>query len=383
MILRCLLYSNDDRAVRLLRLSLDDLSIEVEHTTDLARCKELLLQQKFDGIVADCELADGPELLRSVRYTKHNRRSIVFALTGAEITMRQAFDMGAHFIIYKPLVLERVKRTISAAHGLMMREKRQHFRHPAKATTSLRIGQRPATNITMLDLSQHGALLDIGTVLKKNQQVQVRFTLPDTTYVVEADARVTWSDPSGRAGIHFEFVPEEAQAKLVDWVIERSSEGPLQKPAITPKPVTQPPAELPPAEGPADDLGIEVVEQASDAVEGSHEELAEPDSRLRATLRGQHRASLKVLAFENGVPVIVQGKCQNLSELGLAATVDEALGIGDAVLLQVEMPGGIKPVVLHATVRHHQEGRYGFEFIGLDPALRDLMRESVINLPVE
>src|SRR4051794_18548588 len=116
MTLRCLVFSEDDRAVRLLRLSLTDLDIEVEHCTDLSQAQQLLLQQKFDGVIADCELKSGPELLRSVRRSKHNRRSIIFALTGAEIKMGRAFDMGAHFVIYKPLSSERAKRTLNAAH---------------------------------------------------------------------------------------------------------------------------------------------------------------------------------------------------------------------------------------------------------------------------
>src|ERR1700744_1016051 len=119
MVLRCLLFSDDERAVRLLRASLGDLSIEVEHCTKLERAQELLLRQKFDGVVSDCDLSHGPDLLQLVRRSKHNRRSIIFALTNIEIKMSAAFELGAHFVIYKPITSERVKRTLNAAHGLM------------------------------------------------------------------------------------------------------------------------------------------------------------------------------------------------------------------------------------------------------------------------
>jgi ActR/RegA family two-component response regulator len=382
MILRCLVFSHDERAVRLLRLSLEDLAIDVEHCTELARANELLLREKFDGVVSDCELRDGPELLRSVRRSKHNRRSIIFAVTGTQITMGSAFAMGAHFVIYKPLVTERVKRTLSAAHGLMMREKRLHFRHPAKTPASLRIGQRPPINVSILDISQHGALVDIGTVLKRNQPVQMKFTLPETSFVVETDARVTWSDRLGRSGVRFENLPEASQTRLTEWAIERSSDAPPAK-ASVPQPVaataeTRTPV---PMDSHHPDFDFEVQEPVEQREEG--EDPAEADSRLRATLRGQHHAEVKILAFLNRQPIILQGKCQNLSELGLAATVDDELGIGDAVLLQLALPGSQHPLVVHATVRHREDERYGFEFVAIDSAVRDLLRKSVDNLPVE
>ena len=377
MTLRCLLFSEDDRAVRLLRLSLNDLEIEVEHCTDLERAQQLLFQQKFDGVIADCELDSGPELLRSVRRSKHNRRCIIFAVTGSEIKMGKAFEMGAHFVIYKPLSSERVKRTINAAHGLMMREKRLHYRHPAKAQAKLRIGQR-TLEVELADLSQHGALIHAGTPLKKDQPVELTFTLPETSCQLEVSARITRSDPSGRAGLKFEALSEDSQSRLLQWAVQRSMEAPpISAPTKPTHPakssVTAPNRE--PAEAiPGVDFEVEVIENSTED---------EVDVRQRATLRGQHHAAIKILTFDNGQPVIMQGKCKNISELGLAAKLDEELGLGDAVLLQVDLPGSARPLVLHATVRHRDDDRYGFEFVGVDLAVKDLMRQCVNDLPVE
>ena len=377
MILRCLLFSDDERAVRLLRASLSDLSIEVEHCNTLDRAHELLLQQKFDGVVSDCDLNNGPDLLRSVRQSKHNRRSIIFALTNAEIKMSEAFEMGAHFVIYKPLTSERAKRTLNAAHGLMMREKRLHFRHPARVQASLRIGQRTLA-VELCDLSQHGALIKAETHLKKEQPVQLTFTLPETSFELEVGARVTRSDSRGKTGVRFESLSGDAQARLLQWAVQRSLDAPAMKPASKTSTVPPPP---PPVlkDEPLEtisgvDFEIEVIEPEGDD---------EIDTRQRATLRGQHHSAIKILRFDNGLPVIVQGKCRNISELGLAGVVDEELGLGDAVLLQVDLPGAPKPVVLHATVRHREEDRYGFEFVAIDPAVKDLLRQCVSELPVE
>jgi len=378
MSLRCLLYSDDERAVRLLRLSLSDLEIEVEPCTGLERAKELLSQQKFDGVIADTELDGGEELLRSVRRSKHNRRSIIFALTGTEIKMGNAFEMGAHFVIYKPLTSERAKRTLVAAHGLMMREKRLHFRHPASAPAKLRIGQR-VIDVEVADLSQHGARIHAASPMKRDQPIQLTFTLPETSFELEVGARVVRSDSTGRMGVRFESISDDAQARLMEWAVQRSIE--VAEAKVEAVPLIEPTKTSNPKTTHEREEALEGVDFEVEVIEPHKDE--DFDSRQRATLRGQHHAAIKILTFDNGQPVIMQGKCKNISELGLAAKLEEELGLGDAVLLQVDLPGTPRPIVLHAYVRHREDEKYGFEFVGVDAAVRELMRQCVNDLPVE
>src|SRR5581483_5894713 len=350
--LRCLLFSNDGRAIRLLRLSFGDLSVEVDHCTDLDQGQTLLLQRKFDAVVSDCELGSGPALLQTVRKSKHNRRSIIFALAGAQIKMTDAFQMGADFVIYKPISTERVKRTLHAAHGLMMRERRLHFRHPTSVPVLLNPSLRPI-RAQVCDLSPHGALIDAGMALKKDQVVEMHFTLPDTEFEIELSGRVTRCDPMGRAGVRFESLSEAAENRLMQWAVERSLEQPATPVQAAPATSSNAQPVAPDAVNQLDGIDFE-LEVSEPTVE------SDLQARQRATLRGQHHAAIKILAFENGVPVILQGKCRNISELGLAATVDEELGLGTAVLLQVELPGSPNPIVLHAFTRRQENALYAF-----------------------
>ncbi len=375
MSLRCLLFSHDDRTFRLLRLSLSDLSIDVEHCTDFEQCQNLLLQRKFDAVVSDCDLQNGPALLRSVRQSKHNRRSIIFALADAQIKMSEAFQMGADFILYKPLTPERIRRTLHAAHGLMMRERRLHFRHPTSTPVMLNPKGRPL-RVQLCDLSPNGALIDAGMALKTGQVVEMHFRLPDTEFDMELTGRVTRCDPMGRAGVRFEGLSEVAEARLMQWTIDRSLEAP---------------------QAPAQDVGVVVnlnrphATPETDQLDGVdfQVEVIEPmpdddiQTRQRATLRGQHHAAIKILAFDNGAPLILQGKCRNISEIGLAATLDEELALGTAVLLQVELPGAPKLIVLHALTRRQEDHLYAFEYVAVDLSLKKLIRDCVADLPVE
>jgi CheY-like chemotaxis protein len=362
-----LIFSSDERAVRILRLLLKDLSIQVQHVVDFEKAQESLWRQKYDGIFADCEDAQGAMLLKSVRKSKHNRRSIAFALSGSAVKMSAAFELGAHFIIHKPFVTEKVKRTLNAAHGLMMREQRTNFRHPLSTHVTLRLGQGSPYNALIRDLSQNGALIESGTILKKGQPVQLNFVLPDTSASIEAHGRITWSDATGRAGVHFEALPDQMEHDLIQWVIERSVDP--EKPQ--PKAATAPPEVIEEEEEPELDIEVEVIEPE------------EVDKRLRQTLRVEHHAPIKALGFEDGRPVVVSGTCSNLSELGVAAELEEDLPFGSPVLVQLKLPNAGEPVVMHAIARHQDENHYGFEFVGLSDSVRELLRASISDLPVE
>ena len=369
MELSALIFSRDERAARILKLLLFDLSIRAEVFTEFGQAENALFQQKYDGVFAECEEKLGAELLKSVQRSKHNRRSVAFALSSTAVKVGSAFELGAHFVIHKPLVVEKVKRTLKAAHGLMMREQRIYYRHSASAHVTVRIENGSIFHAALRDLSQNGALIEAGTVLKKNQTVQLRFILPDTPTAIEARARVTWSDPAGRAGVRFETVSEEAHQELIRWVLQRSEEGQETK---------------------ADD----VIPAATDAVEieihpedhfEMDVEVEEPDqdNRLRATLRGQYEARIKVLTFESERPVVVEGDCSNLSEKGLSAELQNELPHQVPVLISVVLPAAETAVVIAAEIRYREESRYGFEFLGVPPAIRALLRESVQQLPVE
>lgn len=363
-----LIFSRDERTVRILKLLLKDLSIRVEHTSDFEQAQAALRQQKYDGIFAECEEEDGATLLRAVRKSKHNRRSIAFALSRTDVKMSVAFELGAHFIIHKPPVIEKVKRTLNAAHGLMMREQRANFRHPLSTHVSVRLGHSAPYNALIRDLSQNGALIESGTVLKRGQEVQLNFVLPDTSAALEAHGRVTWSDLSGRAGIKFEILSEAAQQELLDWVMERSVEADRSQTMVDHSAEA---SLLIPTAPPDFDIEVEVIEPES------------VDKRLRATLRGQHNAPIKVLSFEAGRPVVITGTCSNISELGIAAELEEEMPMEHPVLVQLQLPGKSEALVLHAVARHREELRYGFEFVAVNDEIRELLRSCVLELPVD
>ena len=217
MELRSLLFSRNERVAKILSLLLKDLSIEVVLCQDLEEAQQKLWEKKFDGIFADCELEEAPELLRSFRRSKHNKRSIAFAIVERETRLGVPFRSGAHFVIHKPLSVESSKRTLRAAHGLMMREKRNYYRHDISTSAMLRTFGKHPMHVLLLDLCKSGALIESKLLVKKGQVVNLRFSLPETRQEISVEGLVRWADATGRAGIEFQVVPESSRRALAEW----------------------------------------------------------------------------------------------------------------------------------------------------------------------
>jgi CheY-like chemotaxis protein/c-di-GMP-binding flagellar brake protein YcgR len=349
-----------------MRLLLADLSIESVITADAGVAQLELCRRKFDAIFADCDRDDGANLLRLIKRSKHNTRAVVFGFTSSEKDATRAFELGAHFAIDKPLVVAKVKRTLKAAHGMMMREQRIHYRHPAAAYVTVKSDALSVKTASMCDLSQNGALLQTATGCRKGQYLRLRFVLPETRFVIETPARVTWSDLTGRVGVKFVDIPEPISRELNKWVIERSMKVELTD---------------------ADRAGVKVVNPAVDLNDSKYEaplgiefEIIEPQQAqqpvkapisVSAPQLSQY-APLKVLSFTQSKPVISHGKCVQLNEREIAAELDEEFRVNDAVLVSLTLPDQ-STTILHAHIRRQEGLCYGLEFVSLPEQVRALL----------
>ena len=129
MNLQSLLVCSDDRTVRVLRQVLDDLEIGVEHCAHPTPAQKKLASQTFEAVIVDCVGEPSLSLLKNIRKGQHNKKSVAVAIIDQETALRRAFEMGAHFVIYKPISCERAKSSFRAAKALIDRadDKGSHF----------------------------------------------------------------------------------------------------------------------------------------------------------------------------------------------------------------------------------------------------------------
>jgi CheY-like chemotaxis protein len=218
MAVSALLVCREDEPVRVIRRALDELGIASDVCGDPQQALIAVGQQKYDAVVVDCDdLPGGGALMRDVRRGTSNRMSIVFALTRGT-SVRAAFDLGANFVLEKPVIAERVSRSLRAAHGLMMRERRRYSRQPVNVPAVLSLANGTAKQVVISDVSEGGVALRGVDASQQGAFLRLSFELPRARKTFEVRGEVSWTGPDGRAGFRFSGVSDSAKDELLRWL---------------------------------------------------------------------------------------------------------------------------------------------------------------------
>jgi DNA-binding response OmpR family regulator len=222
MTLESLLLSQDRELVRVIRPTLEKLSIDVEICPEARTGADILISDKFDAVIVDCDdLNGGLALLQGLRNTPSNKNSVAFAvLNGKRTTTQEAFGMGANFVLQKPISALNASRCFHAALNFMLKERRRYFRQPVKMAVKIRLDDK-TVEATSTNISESGIALLLRDALPKAAAPRLEFTLPDTQEKMEMQAEVVWADVKGRAGLSFHDVPKTSQEILEQWLNHR------------------------------------------------------------------------------------------------------------------------------------------------------------------
>ena len=224
MSLESLLISRDAALLGVLRPTLEKIAVAVQVCSESEPGNELLAKRKFDAVIIDCDdLQGGVNVLKDLRQTHSNSKSVAFAVVNAKTTAQEAFQMGANFVLQKPLTPLHATRCFNAALNFMVREHRRYFRHPVEMTVRLRLPQSPELSATSTNLSEGGIAIRAAARLPKDALVELRFTLPESNTSLELKGQVVWTDAIGHAGIRFVDVPQSSQYQLDKWLTEHLS----------------------------------------------------------------------------------------------------------------------------------------------------------------
>jgi CheY-like chemotaxis protein len=225
MTLDSLLLSQDPELVRVVRPTLEKLSIDVEICHEARAGADILISEKFDAVIVDCDdLSGGLGLLQGLRGTPSNKNTVTFAvLNGKRTTTQEAFGMGANFVLQKPISMINASRCFNAALNFMVRERRRYFRHPVKMQVKIALGDKDVKS-TSTNLSESGIALMLRDALPKGATPTLQFTLPETNLKFDIEAEVVWADMKGRCGLRFRNVPKQSQEQLEKWLDERLEE---------------------------------------------------------------------------------------------------------------------------------------------------------------
>lgn len=229
MNLQALLLCSDEKIVRVLRRVLNDLEIAVEHSADPELAILKLSRRRFEAVIVDCDNPDvAGQILKAARNAPANKKAVAVAILDGERAMRSAFELGAHFVLYKPISPERAKASFRAARALMKCERRRATRVPVEMPVMYRFvyrGDGPVERTVSVDLSEDGIGVRLAKRHRERGPMHVQFKLPGTSKLIDAEAELAWENPNGQAGLRFLELPIPTRHALKTWLKSASPDA--------------------------------------------------------------------------------------------------------------------------------------------------------------
>jgi c-di-GMP-binding flagellar brake protein YcgR len=147
--------------------------------------------------------------------------------------LRTAFDMGAHFVLYKPVSAERAKASFRAARALMKRERRRNSRVAVQIPVALYNPVSGANQkVITTDFSEGGLAIQLPKGSKQTGPWNVTFTLPGSSGSFAVKGEAAWQNPGGQIGIRFTDISVDLSHNLRVWLNENSPESEKDDPPV-------------------------------------------------------------------------------------------------------------------------------------------------------
>jgi len=217
---RVLLICNDSAAIQQVAESMQQFAIATEVCNEVSMALRLLHRQKFEAVIVDCGLGQAGELLEQLRLSPPNRTAVTFAITDPQTA---SLEIQPNFVMEKPLSADSVGRTLKAAFGLIVRERRRSFRCPVTIPAVILTNGKEAS-CHVVNISEGGMAIAESPSLKPGGQLRVLFILPGQRDRFTVESEVCWYDEKGRAGLRSLTIPSEQKSALQGWLAAKLEE---------------------------------------------------------------------------------------------------------------------------------------------------------------
>jgi len=216
---RLLLVCSDQNSVNVLTRILSEVEITPEHPPSLSEGMKRLNEKRFEAVILDYHPSpESQEFLSHWRQSSKNRNTMLIAIVDGECEARPAFGLGANFVLYRPLSVERARISLRAAKGLMRRERRRTRRAPVGAPANVAYPGGGEMIVKLGDLSDGGTSLITHERIPTATKVYFEFVLPDQERPIRVSGEVAWQDSSGRTGFRFVDVPQASRRLIQSWL---------------------------------------------------------------------------------------------------------------------------------------------------------------------
>jgi CheY-like chemotaxis protein len=234
MKLNALLMCREVEALRMLVAGLDELDIEEEACVTAPEAMELLAQEFYSALIVDFDLPNASTVAHMARLAPSKRRPVVVGLISARTDIASAYQAGANFVIYKPLVHEQMMRSLRAGRVFMQPDRRRSSREKIESMVYLRFGDVCPLPALVQEVSEDGLSVQAAEPLPAIE-LPIRFILPGTIHMIEGTGDVVWADETGRAGILFRELHADSRKQLREWLRNRQRSKPRKRRAVVPR----------------------------------------------------------------------------------------------------------------------------------------------------
>lgn len=223
MPLQSLLLCRNQTALRVLGSALDELEIGRHVCNGAEQALTVLAKRRFGALVVDLEMEGAAHVLHAARHAQGGRKAVLFAMIGAATNISSAFELGANFVLYKPLTTEQTVRALRAGKGFMNDERRRNLRQPIETVAYLRQDEGAAYPAIVLDVNQGGFAVQTAQPMQAGREFRFWFWLPSTTILIDGCGTIAWANSSGNAGVRFTGIGNSCARQLKTWLAKHGS----------------------------------------------------------------------------------------------------------------------------------------------------------------
>ncbi|HEU5334321.1 MAG TPA: PilZ domain-containing protein [Terriglobales bacterium] len=216
MLLQSMVLSRDTDKVAVLMRAFSRLDIDVVVCSDPSSAIALMDRKKFEAVVIDFGVPGSDSLLHDI--CRQQTNVMVAAILNPQTTAREAFALGARFVLYEPITMDRALQGLRAVRSLLYPQRRQQLRKPAYAPVCLRFIPGREIKAVVLNISEGGIAVRLPEPATVRQTVRARFSLPGIHDAIDVQGQIAWVDKNGRAGIRFLHVPSHLHGQLKQWL---------------------------------------------------------------------------------------------------------------------------------------------------------------------
>jgi|SRR5579863_1141688 len=217
--LECLLVTCDPTLLGHVHANLGTHGVSLDLRQDAASAIELASRRHLDGLVIDCDdVPGGAKALAQIRNSPANKQALILAVVNGSTSTEAALDLGANFVLRKPIQQTRLRSVLDIAVPKMDREHRRYFRYDADLPVRFRNPLGQSFTARMKNVSEGGLAIQMVDPVRLQGVLIVEFELPSVApQAFHAKAEVVWSD-SFVMGLRFLYIRKDSGLALQTWL---------------------------------------------------------------------------------------------------------------------------------------------------------------------